>query len=157
MKEYSSFLFDKFDKNINRIVFLICTPFTFIHKTAPEKSGAVLINHLLSEPSFFSLARSTTKSSRWAFFFLTCRALRITIFCICFISYFSKYVKKKFSCSNMLQYEIFLPSPVRLFSFHIINMPNFSQVRLFLRIFLHLFFRSPKTKKGRALTLPYTK
>lgn len=37
--------------------------------------------------------------------------------------------------------------PAHLFSLHIINMSNFFQVRLFLRIFLHLFFRPPKVKK----------
>ena len=41
--------------------------------------------------------------------------------------------------------------PAHLFSLHIINMPNFFQVRLFLRIFLHLFFRPPKKKKSRRL------
>ena len=43
--------------------------------------------------------------------------------------------------------------PAHLFSLHIINMPNFFQVRLFLRIFLHLFFRPPKKRRAEGSSL----
>ena len=49
----------------------------------------------------------------------------------------------------MLQYEIFLPPPARLFSLHIINMSNFSRSQIIFADFFTLIFSPLKNKKKK--------